>query len=360
MKMQFLPKQEISTPKRIIGLDLLRGVAILLVLFRHSDLEQNILQEVGWLGVDLFFVLSGFLISTLLFKEYSVSGNIKIKRFLFRRSFKIFPPFYFFIIVFLIVEVLVFKSTFTWKQLVSELFYLQSYYTGTCSQTWSLAVEEHFYILFAGFVFLLSKFKLINHQANLYLFCGLLLLTIVLRIIHVYPHRNEDSFTFFQTHLRSDGILIGVILGYAYQFSNIISRVLYFKKVLFILSVMLIVPGFYFSAGSYFMNTIGITGVDLGFGILLLLVMNLELNFKNWYKRSVISFFCFIGINSYSIYLWHLLVKEFVDFIPIEDTLILNLLYMFFAIFIGIIFSYGIEKPSLILREKTEKYFAKK
>ena len=53
---------------RKIGLDILRGLAIILVLFRHSDLENNLIQDFGWLGVDLFFVLSGFLISNLLFK----------------------------------------------------------------------------------------------------------------------------------------------------------------------------------------------------------------------------------------------------------------------------------------------------
>ena len=84
---------------RIKGLDLLRGIAILLVLFRHCDIENNILHHFGWLGVDLFFVLSGFLVSGLLFNEYKKIGKVKIGRFLIRRGFKIYPPFYFFVLI---------------------------------------------------------------------------------------------------------------------------------------------------------------------------------------------------------------------------------------------------------------------
>ncbi len=57
-----------NSSERILGLDLLRGIAILLVLFRHSSLEDNVLQQIGWLGVN-FIYLEVFLISTLLFSE---------------------------------------------------------------------------------------------------------------------------------------------------------------------------------------------------------------------------------------------------------------------------------------------------
>jgi len=76
---------------RIKGLDFLRGIAILLVLFRHNPLGNNIFYHFGWLGVDLFFVLSGFLVSGLLFTEYKKRGEVRIKRFLIRRGFKIYP-----------------------------------------------------------------------------------------------------------------------------------------------------------------------------------------------------------------------------------------------------------------------------
>jgi len=74
------------------SLDMLRGVAVLLVLGRHMD-GAGIWSSAGWCGVDLFFVLSGFLISGLLFTEFKKTGTIDVKRFWIRRGFKIYPAF---------------------------------------------------------------------------------------------------------------------------------------------------------------------------------------------------------------------------------------------------------------------------
>lgn len=84
---------------RNLGLDILRFIAVALVLGRHLSLPMghSWLLETwklgGWVEVDIFFVLSGFLISSLLFKEYIQNGTISAKRFLIRRGFKIDPAF---------------------------------------------------------------------------------------------------------------------------------------------------------------------------------------------------------------------------------------------------------------------------
>jgi peptidoglycan/LPS O-acetylase OafA/YrhL len=74
-------------------LDILRCIAILLVFGRHGFIYGT-WMNVGWAGVDLFFVLSGFLISGLLFNEYQKTGEISLKRFYLRRGFKIYPAFW--------------------------------------------------------------------------------------------------------------------------------------------------------------------------------------------------------------------------------------------------------------------------
>jgi peptidoglycan/LPS O-acetylase OafA/YrhL len=81
-------------------IDFLRGIAILLVLLRHQYLF-TFTSRMGWIGVDLFFVLSGFLVSGLLFKEYVKFGDIKPKLFLIRRGFKIYPIYFLFYLSFL-------------------------------------------------------------------------------------------------------------------------------------------------------------------------------------------------------------------------------------------------------------------
>src|SRR5689334_13844485 len=85
--------------KRIVELDCLRGFAILMVMGVHVPARTvaeglPIWSRSGWLGVDLFFVLSGFLISNLLFQEYRESGSIRLARFFLRRALKLYPSFY--------------------------------------------------------------------------------------------------------------------------------------------------------------------------------------------------------------------------------------------------------------------------
>ena len=79
-------------------LDVLRCVAVLLVLMNHGRVSE-FFNRTGWAGVDFFFVLSGFLISGLLFGEHEKHGTINFKRFFIRRGLKIYPAFYVFLIL---------------------------------------------------------------------------------------------------------------------------------------------------------------------------------------------------------------------------------------------------------------------
>ena len=79
-------------------LDILRCIAVLSVMILHGNIWP-FFGNIGWVGVDLFFVLSGFLISGLLFSEYKTRNSISFKRFFIRRGLKIYPAFYFFLAV---------------------------------------------------------------------------------------------------------------------------------------------------------------------------------------------------------------------------------------------------------------------
>ncbi|MBK9638567.1 MAG: acyltransferase [Bacteroidetes bacterium] len=141
----------INSPSRRSELDFLRGVAILLVLFRHY-LYNDYLYDIGWIGVDLFFVLSGFLVSGLLFKEFKITNSVNYLNFLIRRGFKIYPVFYLFI-TFTILWKIKIHSPLELRCLVGEIFFLQNYVGNMWSHTWSLAVEEHFYLLLTLLIF---------------------------------------------------------------------------------------------------------------------------------------------------------------------------------------------------------------
>ena len=136
--------------KRLASLDILRAIAILLVCGNHLTLcsgDNAILYNIisvwkrgGWVGVDLFFVLSGFLISGLLFKEHQQFGSISFKRFFIRRGFKIYPAFYLLILTTVLVKSIIYLQGIPWPSLFSELFFLQDYIPSIWNQDWSLAV----------------------------------------------------------------------------------------------------------------------------------------------------------------------------------------------------------------------------
>ena len=132
--------QESKPTSRLVQLDVLRTLAVVLVLGRHLPPFEQVLPEplrnfafywiqFGWIGVDLFFVLSGFLISGLLFREYQRYGSINYRNFLIRRAFKIYPSFYLFLAGVVYVQI----SNHNWNgrkalfQLLRELFFVQNY-----------------------------------------------------------------------------------------------------------------------------------------------------------------------------------------------------------------------------------------
>ena len=341
---------------RIVGLDILRSVAIILVLFRHSELFSNPLHHFGWLGVDLFFVLSGFLVSGLIFKEYKTRGKLNIKRFLLRRGFKIYPAFYIFLAASIFIEH--YRDGFVprWDALLGEIFYLQSYLPHIWTHTWSLAVEEHFYLSLALLSFIAYKTTSLDKKTIVISgLIALLIFSFFLRFSSSYPHRNEPFYAFMQTHLRSDGILVGVLIAYLYHFTHFFSFFTKWRWIFLASSISLMLPGFFYEAGGYFMNTAGLSLVNIGFGLLTLFSLtNFEMNSTalQSISKPFVFFFTLVGKHSNSIYLWHIACRNFVnDCIHLGPNI--NSL-VFFAISLagGILLSLLIERPFLKLRDR--------
>src|ERR1700754_4613826 len=144
--------------KHLPTLDGLRAVAVLLVILDHAGLPAP-----GGLGVLMFFVLSGFLITWLLLREDACTGTVSISDFYFRRVLRIFPAFYFYAVVILALAVWMAKEI-VWPQVIASLFYVNNYYQAIqgdpasgFSQTWSLGVEEQFYLTWPALFVLLRR-----------------------------------------------------------------------------------------------------------------------------------------------------------------------------------------------------------
>lgn len=358
-----LKHDQIRPQQHKISLDLLRALAILLVLGRHS-FANGLWHWIGWSGVDLFFVLSGFLVSGLIFQEVKTQGDVRLGRFLVRRALKIYPSFY----VFLLVSVLAAWMTdrnYETSQLLSEIFYLQSYFDGLWMHTWSLAVEEHFYLVFALVVAFWQRQGLPIHVGvTLKWLIGILLFWMAIRWGYCWSHRFEPSFDFTATHLRADGIWLGVILSFSYHFGSL-QQWIDLRKGAFLLSIVIAVAMLLlFPAGSFVMNTVGILVVTLGYGGLLCLGLGMEnrlgtiMRDGGW-GAQVLRILASLGRHSYSIYLWHLLVDNLLMKAGMYATLgweyggtAAGLITIVFAILLGITMGTLIELPVLRWRNR--------
>jgi peptidoglycan/LPS O-acetylase OafA/YrhL len=158
-----------KSPKKVFqfipGLDNIRGLAVLFVLLQHAT--YGVIKG-GLIGVVLFFVLSGFIITSLLQTEYANYGKISIKRFYFRRALRLFPPLLIGIVLanaFWFYNSAEYPTADRTLATVASLFYfvnlLPQQYSGSLVHLWSLSVEEHFYLFWplitAFFIFKFSR-----------------------------------------------------------------------------------------------------------------------------------------------------------------------------------------------------------
>lgn len=211
---------------RILGLDILRTIAILSIVFFHyegnifpSGVYANLKSNL-WFGVDLFFVLSGYLISTHWFKTLKLNQH-SFREFWLKRIFRILPNYYLVLVILIVIQLAKNQTYPYWQYFIfvqnfTDLkFFIPS---------WSLCVEEHFYLVFpflsyvviknlprkALYFFMLMPFISTMVRYFLYLKSGIPTDQLELERIYYYP-----------TYARLDGLFLGVLIGYRenYQFS---------------------------------------------------------------------------------------------------------------------------------------------
>lgn len=354
---------------RLPQLDFLRGGSILLVLGAHHNVSAKWMQ-MGWMGVDIFFVLSGFLVSGLLFSEYKRKQKNEIGKFLLRRGLKIYPMFYFLVVITVIVR-LIGHREIGLRSIAIETFYLQNYEKGLWLHTWSLAIEEHFYLLLAFLVFCFGLGR--NSLKWLIPFiCFVNLLCLALRIYTL--HLSSTGALYFSsfhekflrqvspTHLRIDSLLFGVLLSYLYAFykEQCNEWVQKYRIGLSVLLAGLCTFVSCFGMFEEFTLTFGFSINYLTFGLLLMLLVYQQKEYESLRDMFLIGLpikaFEKIGLYSYGIYLWHLPVENWL-IVPMQQRHIGNhfaqtVLYFMFSAGIGIITTHLLERPVLHLREK--------
>jgi peptidoglycan/LPS O-acetylase OafA/YrhL len=301
----------LNTSGRNIELDFVRGIAILLVIGYHALKVPttssvligigHVFKTFGWTGVDLFFVLSGFLVGGLLLREYWSTGNVDPWRFIIRRGFKIWPPYYFYILFQVIAHRHPIRS-----YLVANLLHVQNYIGSSLEHTWTLSLEEHFYLLLSLGMALMASRKWSGER---------LLKALVIAVVVVGSLRCLTWYLGFHvmaqqsTHSRIDSLLIGVILAAMLQFFPRNFEYLAERRMLL---AVLVVSALGFVAivddrKAGVIGTIGFSIIYLGYSAFMLLAYRHSGAFKNMLVYRLVAK---IGVYSYGIYLWHLSVRD--------------------------------------------------
>jgi peptidoglycan/LPS O-acetylase OafA/YrhL len=346
--------------------DGLRAIAVLAVVFYHADFKFDKTQILsgGFIGVDVFFVISGYLITSIILKDLN-RQSFSFREFYERRVRRIFPALSFVIII---------SSVFAWVLLVpssfqefsasaiaSLLFYSNFYFLSLDSytaepsafrpllHTWSLAVEEQFYLIFPPFLWWINKVSGIRYQ------------NIVLVVLFVLSFCSTQWFSLYSYDAnfyliigRIWELMSGAFLAInATKLNGLLSRTwqssMAFVGLLMLLGSMMLL--------NHHMRHPGIVTIVPVVGAMLLIVFTIE---ENWIRRILSSTpVVFIGLISYSFYLWHQPVFAFSRLASVDELGYLEKLFL--VVFSGLlaVFSWNfVEKPFRELKKISLRKFS--
>jgi len=366
-----ITKSGLDIDRKLYGLDHLRALAIIVVFFYHyfklTRGQPKWLPHVasfGWTGVDLFFVLSGFLISSQIFNQIRQEKPISFKIFFIKRFFRIVPTF-------LVTAGLYFCFPFfrerealppLWKFLTfTQNIGLDMKDFGTFSHAWSLCVEEHFYLFFPIVLIFLQRFKLF--AKSYWLLVGLFLFGFGIRLYcynYLYLPKIEDDYSwmywhkyiYYPTYNRLDGLLVGVSIAGIYVFlPKYYSKISRYGNQFILLSLCVLTSAYLLCEDqkTFSASIFGFPLVALGFGLIVLGSISPTSILFKWNSKTT----TFIANLSFAIYLIHKgiihVTHKLLDRFAIESNIML-IICIITCILTAYILHLIIEKPSMELR----------
>ncbi|WP_017260232.1 acyltransferase family protein [Pedobacter arcticus] len=332
--------------KKLLNLDLLRALAILMVLAFHLTqmffghvIADGALFNLGKYGVNVFFVLSGYLVGSIYYKRDIVSNTT----FWFRRFIRTYPPYLVMFFVSWLGVYLTRKEPFN----INYIFMTQNFLEEIPFYlvSWSLCVEEHFYIIFT-----LGVFFIRNRQHQLKLWYLLAILPLLLRLFLSNPNSPTFGISTVASYLQFDSIIFGVIASYYVHkkgFRLIVRR--YF--VLIPMLTLLILGYVLVKFDGLLVFSFGMTILNANILLILLCLL-----FQESYTISNNSFIKLNSKISYSIYLVHplsihltILLMSKLNSNNILLTLFLGLILVYVPA--GILY-FLVERPTQYIKEK--------
>lgn len=307
----------------ITGLDGIRAIAVIMVLAYHLKLA---LFKSGFLGVTVFFVLSGYLITGILISEVEEEGTIDLKNFWLRRIRRLVPAVMSMAVVIIFVSAVVNRIIFTkgckdflasvlgfnnWWQIFNKVSYFEA--AGVPSpftHCWSLAIETQFYLIYP--LILLGIYKLVKSRGEGrakrgLLFAGvtlLLALISVILMIVLFDPQQDASRVYYGTDTRAFSLLFGALLAILWEYRMVPRRLSASVNmvlgsvsfaVLLVMTIAINGSSNFWYRGGQFLGT-----------ILTVLMVYAVSGRKTWLSRFLSNpVLKWIGDRSYSIYLWH-------------------------------------------------------
>ncbi|MCE3229542.1 MAG: acyltransferase 3 [Bacteroidetes bacterium] len=358
--------------KKLHGLDHLRALAIVLVFFYHYSVLfphpkwMDTYGRFGWIGVDLFFVLSGFLIANHLFEDVQNKKTVPLKQFYLKRFFRIVPAYITVVIIYFSIPVFREWEALSplWKYLTfTQNLGLDLRHNRTFSHAWSLCIEEQFYLLFPLLLFALLAFK--PGKKILFILPIVFLLTFFARFITwgavVEPLNGTPQFgvtwakwIYYPTWCRLDGLIVGISIAAVFRFLPKTKEYVQRFYLLFLFAGLAILTGAYYiceQQATFQASTFGFSLVALGFGCITVSALSPSSFMYKYHSRFTV----FIATLSYSVYLLHKglihLSQEFCEHYEMaEDSTIAFLLSIAGSLAGAGALYLVIEKPFLKLR----------
>ena len=354
---------------RMPGLDLLRAIAVVWTMLFHSFLVGGLgkdwswLSRYGWMGVDMFFVLSGFLIGAQVLKPLAKGDRFSFRDFYTRRAFRILPAFFAVLALYLLWPG--FREApgmEPWWKFAGFFMNLSIDYTNRAafSHAWSLCVEEHFYLLFP----LLALALLRRPSANVFVaVCVfIVVLGIALRTgtwLHfnaLDPDRNwfvENIY--YPTWNRLDGLLAGVVLAVWKTYrADSWARAATRANVVLVAGLATMALSFWLfrERGGLLGNSIGWPVLSLGLAMLVFAGAQAQ----SWIGRRALPGAGWLAAVSFSLYLTHkpvyrLVEAHFGDALE-GETYLAFAVYGIASLLGGAVLYYAVERPGLRLRER--------
>jgi peptidoglycan/LPS O-acetylase OafA/YrhL len=356
------PQESIVPPNGLYipSLDGIRAISFFLVFFAHAGLGHTI---PGGFGVSVFFLLSGFLITTLLRLEFARYQRISLGSFYLRRVLRILPPLYVTLALAVVLygigqghPALPFAGTLAQALQVSNYYEIYADPVVTIPGSgvlWSLAVEEHFYLIFPLlYAWMAPRFSVCRQSLILLAVCAAALAWRC--ILHFYFHASFVR-TYYGTDARFDSILFGCV------FAIIANPVLrdplhgwFLRQMKWLLPLCIFVLlGTFLNRDESFRETLRYTLQGLALIPLFIAAIH--------YQRSLpvvilnLPVVRFLGVLSYSLYLCHFIIIEFIESVWTLNPILSGAVSLACALGFATLVHYWIERPCTRIRKHLSK-----